>query len=641
MTGSDDDGQPKNRQIFISHISEEAKLAKCLKAYLEKAFSRCTVFASSSERDSVAGKDWLETIKAALDESDILLSICSPRSIKKPWINFEAGCAWIKRITVLPVCHSGQLAKELPQPLCRLTALELESVAFTEKLIGALHTHLKDAKKCEISHCEFRQDLDAAKAADADVTQEPNTRVSDKRIDDEVIDEPTIPDDISKRRRNSLPFSCGIYVSIAILLIVAIYFSLPQPDDYSRNILTGPEGESIVLEGEPGEASPKTLEGGHNGEDFSSIDLSGRILKGSFVKADFEGTDLSRAICRDADFTEAILDNVTCNDTVLSGAVLTKANCTSANITNSFLNGATCTGAVFNFTDFRGTNLWRVDLTKAQLNNATCSDADFTKAILKDAECRSTFFRRAILEDANCANAIFSDATFIEAKCSKAIFTKADFKRADCTKAVFKQANCTDADFEDAILEEADCEGADFTNAVFDKAKLSKAILKSAIFQSASLRLADCSRTDFTGADLSKADLTAADFSFANLGHASLADVDAFGTIFNGADFLNTTLNKVDFHGAILLSADFRDANLRNADLSSADFTFVKLERADLRGANLRDIENFEAISTIKGANIYGVKDAPEEFIDWALKHGAVELESDEEWEKWKNEEHS
>ena len=42
--------------------------------------------------------------------------------------------------------------------------------------------------------------------------------------------------------------------------------------------------------------------------------------------------------------------------------------------------------------------------------------------------------------------------------------------------------------------------------------------------------------------------------------------------------------------------------------------------------AELRDIR-WEHIANLKNANIFGVKDAPNGFVDWALKHGAQSAE--------------
>jgi hypothetical protein len=36
----------------------------------------------------------------------------------------------------------------------------------------------------------------------------------------------------------------------------------------------------------------------------------------------------------------------------------------------------------------------------------------------------------------------------------------------------------------------------------------------------------------------------------------------------------------------------------------------------------------------LKSANIYGAKDAPSEFVRWALQHGAVSMSSDADWSR-------
>jgi hypothetical protein len=48
------------------------------------------------------------------------------------------------------------------------------------------------------------------------------------------------------------------------------------------------------------------------------------------------------------------------------------------------------------------------------------------------------------------------------------------------------------------------------------------------------------------------------------------------------------------------------------------------LSAADLGMANVKDIE-WKEIASVKGANIQGVKSAPDGFIAWALANGAVQ----------------
>jgi len=112
------------------------------------------------------------------------------------------------------------------------------------------------------------------------------------------------------------------------------------------------------------------------------------------------------------------------------------------------------------------------------------------------------------------------------------------------------------------------------------------------------------------------ADVRDCDFAFADLSDASLR-----GTNFRHCDLRSANLGRADLNGA----------DLFGADLAGADLSAASLANADLRSANLagttwntsRDLPDF------KNANIFGVKNAPDGFLAYALKHGAVQNESD------------
>ena len=54
--------------VFISHISEEAHIAKVLKEWIESSFlGQCDVFVSSDKEDIPAGSKWLDQIDTALE----------------------------------------------------------------------------------------------------------------------------------------------------------------------------------------------------------------------------------------------------------------------------------------------------------------------------------------------------------------------------------------------------------------------------------------------------------------------------------------------------------------------------------------------------------------------------------------------
>ena len=102
------------------------------------------------------------------------------------------------------------------------------------------------------------------------------------------------------------------------------------------------------------------------------------------------------------------------------------------------------------------------------------------------------------------------------------------------------------------------------------------------------------------------------------------------------ADLRNCDLHDANLEDAILESANFRDADLRrvkliDASLTDSDLTGANLEGANLSGADLRNADiadiKWTGIAGISGANIHGVDHAPDGFIAWAMKNGAISVE--------------
>jgi hypothetical protein len=111
--------------IFISHISEERDLATILKTQLEDDFlGLLEVFVSSDLQSIGAGQNWLESLDDGLRRSSLLVVFCSHASLRRPWVNFEVGAAWMKKIPIIPVCHSGLDPGALPIPLSILQGLK-------------------------------------------------------------------------------------------------------------------------------------------------------------------------------------------------------------------------------------------------------------------------------------------------------------------------------------------------------------------------------------------------------------------------------------------------------------------------------------------------------------------------------------
>jgi L-histidine Nalpha-methyltransferase len=101
------------------------------------------VFVSSDKTTIKLGENWFERIETGLRQANLLLVLCSENSISGPWINFEAGVAWMHKIPIIPVCHSGLLPRHLPMPLNALQAVEAHEEIGMERLYDLIADLLK------------------------------------------------------------------------------------------------------------------------------------------------------------------------------------------------------------------------------------------------------------------------------------------------------------------------------------------------------------------------------------------------------------------------------------------------------------------------------------------------------------------
>lgn len=105
------------KNIFISHISEETEMAQLLKSEIEERFRGIfDVFVSSDGKSIQGGDLWFTTIKNAIENADIMLVLCSSKSIYRPWIPFEFGAGLMRGTKTIPICHSDMSPNLLPMP---------------------------------------------------------------------------------------------------------------------------------------------------------------------------------------------------------------------------------------------------------------------------------------------------------------------------------------------------------------------------------------------------------------------------------------------------------------------------------------------------------------------------------------------
>ena len=150
-------------KIFISHITEESSIAIVIKNWIESTFlGTLEVFVSSSDKNIPLGSKWLEQIDKAIEESSVFIVLCSEKSVLRPWINFESGCAWMKKVSLIPICHTGISKSSLPSPLSFFQGIDITQNNFSESLFTFLAKQLNVAKLPRIDYAEMKSELDKA-----------------------------------------------------------------------------------------------------------------------------------------------------------------------------------------------------------------------------------------------------------------------------------------------------------------------------------------------------------------------------------------------------------------------------------------------------------------------------------------------
>lgn len=133
---------------------------------------------------------------------------------------------------------------------------------------------------------------------------------------------------------------------------------------------------------------------------------------------------------------------------------------------------------------------------------------------------------------------------------------------------------------------------------------------------------------DVSGAFLQGIRIQRASLARSNFSAADLRDCDLTFTDLSDADLRSTNLRHCILRSANLERADMAESDLFGADLTGANLSGATLANADLRNADLANLKWSDTLN-VKNANIFGVKNAPEGFITYALKRGAIQKESD------------
>jgi hypothetical protein len=123
--------------IFISHIKEEEKIAFKLKEFLQADFLGLVEPFIAAD-DIKPGEKWLDNIIENLEKAQMLLLMCSPRSITQPWLHFEAGATMIQGKPLIPICYGGLKADKLPPHFGKHQAVTLDNSDDIKKLYDVI-----------------------------------------------------------------------------------------------------------------------------------------------------------------------------------------------------------------------------------------------------------------------------------------------------------------------------------------------------------------------------------------------------------------------------------------------------------------------------------------------------------------------
>lgn len=151
--------------------------------------------------------------------------------------------------------------------------------------------------------------------------------------------------------------------------------------------------------------------------------------------------------------------------------------------------------------------------------------------------------------------------------------------------------------------------------------------LLRANFQNSSFR-----RLDLSGATLWEAKLNYTDCQGCNFSNSLLGFVKMTNAFFRLCNFYSTRFDSAVFAGLRFHFCNFHLSKFKVSDWNRASFS-----GCNFANASLLSIQNWRSTMQFSDCNIYGIKDVPEEFQEWAEKHGAVSvpITNQMEWIGW------
>ena len=125
----------------------------------ELLLSSVDVFVSSDDQSITLGNKWLETVSNNLEKCILIIVLCSQESIKKPWINFECGAGWSRKIPIIPICHSNITVANLPIPLNLLQGFDIQKQGKLTELISRIAKEINIDTSKKVDELSILQEI--------------------------------------------------------------------------------------------------------------------------------------------------------------------------------------------------------------------------------------------------------------------------------------------------------------------------------------------------------------------------------------------------------------------------------------------------------------------------------------------------
>ncbi|MBA3936931.1 MAG: toll/interleukin-1 receptor domain-containing protein [Planctomycetes bacterium] len=135
--------KPAKANIFFSHSSRDSEFVGKIRSHIiRKTGGAFDIFQSSDGSSIRLGTNWLKKIEDALESCTIMFVFITKNSMSSPWIYFESGHAYSRKIQVIPIACMGCTMEDLRPPLTFLQGFNLNTIESFENIMAEINKSL-------------------------------------------------------------------------------------------------------------------------------------------------------------------------------------------------------------------------------------------------------------------------------------------------------------------------------------------------------------------------------------------------------------------------------------------------------------------------------------------------------------------